>query len=81
MNLASAQITAAGTNSSFFVSIPMIILGILILIVYFIPTFVAHTRKHLQKNAILILNIFLGWTFIGWVVALVWSVLKTNNNQ
>ena len=51
------------------------------LCIYFVPTIVALSRKHLQKTAIILLNIFLGWTFIGWVVALVWSVMRTNNPQ
>nr|WP_320118036.1 superinfection immunity protein [uncultured Marinifilum sp.] len=42
--------------------------------VYFIPTFVGWNKKNV--NAIILLNIFLGWTFIGWVVALVWAVTK-----
>ena len=31
--------------------------------------------------AILLLNLFLGWTFIGWIVALVWSVTSDNKPQ
>jgi len=27
----------------------------------------------LNMDAILILNLFLGWTFLGWVIALVWA--------
>jgi hypothetical protein len=33
---------------------------------------IALTRHHLNAGPIAILNIFLGWTFVGWVVALVW---------
>ena len=44
--------------------------------VYFIPTMVAHKRGHTQKTAIVLLNLFLGWTFIGWVGALVWASIK-----
>ncbi|KAB0269035.1 superinfection immunity protein [Microvirga brassicacearum] len=40
---------------------------------YFLPTTVARARRHPQATAILILNIFLGWTFLGWVAALVWA--------
>jgi len=43
---------------------------------YFLPAIVAHRREHHNKDAIAVLNLFLGWTFIGWVVALVWA--KTN---
>ncbi len=40
---------------------------------YFIPAIVAFNRKKSNRHAILLLNIFLGWTFIGWIVALVWA--------
>lgn len=38
---------------------------------YFIPTFVASGKRN--TGAIFLLNLFLGWTFIGWVAALVWA--------
>ncbi len=41
---------------------------------YFIPTIIAFNRRKGNRNAILVLNIFLGWTFIGWIVALVWAL-------
>ena len=41
--------------------------------IYFLPAIFASYRDHHQANAIAILNLFLGWTFIGWVIALVWS--------
>lgn len=51
----------------------MILLCSLIFVCYFVPTFVAMVRSHRNAAAITILNIFLGWTFIGWLIALVWS--------
>jgi hypothetical protein len=55
-------------------------------LIYFIPTFVGWNKKNI--NSIFTLNILLGWTFIGCVVALVWAVSKdneklvtTNNNN
>lgn len=48
----------------------LIIMGI----IYFIPSIVANNRNHRQFTAIFILNLFFGWTFIGWVAALIWSV-------
>ena len=47
-------------------------LGVL-LGIYFLPAIVAAKRGHRQSTAILILNLFLGWTLIGWVAALVWA--------
>ncbi len=41
---------------------------------YLFPALVAAGRKHHNGNAITALNVLLGWTFIGWVVALVWSL-------
>ena len=40
---------------------------------YFIPTIVAYRRDHRNFNPIFLLNLLLGWTFLGWVGALVWS--------
>jgi Superinfection immunity protein len=40
----------------------------------FIPTFVAFARNHHRRVAILIFNLFLGWTGIGWVLAFVWAL-------
>ena len=47
-----------------------------VLFIYFLPYYFA--RKHGKKNkeAIFILNLFLGWTFVGWVVAAVWAYTK-----
>jgi len=47
----------------------VVILGI----VYFIPVIVASFREHPNQTAIFLLNIFLGWTLLGWVAALVWA--------
>jgi len=49
-------------------------LFLLLFAVYFIPTAVAIGRNHHNEGAIITLNVLLGWTFIGWVVALVWSL-------
>jgi len=47
-------------------------IGTLILIaIYFLPTIVGYNHKNFAS--ICILNIFLGWTFIGWVIALIWA--------
>jgi hypothetical protein len=45
----------------------------ILFIPYWIPTIVAFWRKHPSKAGIEALNFFLGWTFIGWVLALVWA--------
>jgi hypothetical protein len=52
---------------------------IIIALLYFVPAIVAGTRRHRNRMAITVLNIFVGWTFIGWVIALVWAC--TSNVQ
>ena len=47
---------------------------LMVLFFYFIPAIVGYSRKKHNKGAILVLNLFLGWTGIGWVVALIWAV-------
>jgi len=44
-------------------------------LVYFVPFFVAVMRYHKYKTAIFVLNLFAGWTFLGWVGALVWAFI------
>ena len=41
---------------------------------YFLPTIIANSRNVHSRGGILMLNLFLGWTFIGWVVALNWAL-------
>jgi hypothetical protein len=45
----------------------------LCLCAYFAPTIIACSRGHKNLAPIVVVNVFLGWTFIGWVVALCWS--------
>jgi Superinfection immunity protein len=40
-------------------------------LLYFLPSIIAH-RKHAFMGVFL-LNLFLGWTVIGWFVALIWA--------
>ena len=44
--------------------------------VYFLPSFIAFSRDHKNKVSIFLLNLLLGWTVLGWVGSLVWSVMR-----
>ena len=50
-----------------------IMLVIICFVFYLAPTFNATSRKHPARASIFLLNLFLGWTLVGWVAALVWS--------
>jgi len=41
---------------------------------YLLPTGIALWRGHGEITKILLVNFLVGWTIIGWVVALVWSL-------
>ncbi len=41
---------------------------------YFLPSIIALARSKRNIVAIFLLNLLLGWSVIGWVVALVWAV-------
>ena len=45
-------------------------------IFYFLPSVIAFTRRKRNAKAILALNLFMGWTFLGWVGALIWALLN-----
>lgn len=64
-------------DSNLLMGLGIIIIGILI---YFIPSILAYERDHSKRNAIYMLNFFLGWSFIGWVISLVWAHTEKNRN-
>lgn len=49
-----------------------VIAGVLSLPLYLLPSVIAAKKRY--RIAILTLNLFAGWTIIGWVIALVWSM-------
>ena len=53
-----------------------LVLLALVIAVYFLPTIVAVRTKHRSTTALFLLNLFLGWTIAGWVLALVWAFMK-----
>ena len=44
---------------------------LLLLVLYFLPTIVGCRKRN--APAICVLNLLLGWTILGWIVALVWA--------
>ena len=46
---------------------------VVLALMYFVPTLVAALRRTTNRNSVAVVNLLLGWTFIGWVVALAMS--------
>ena len=55
-------------------SIAVLVVGVLLLAVYMIPTLIAFSRVHASKWGIFITNLLLGLTGIFWVAALIWPL-------
>lgn len=53
--------------------IALVLIGLMVLLIYIYPTVAAIDHHHPQRWAIGLLNLLLGWTFLGWVAALVWA--------
>lgn len=45
-----------------------------IIIGYWVPTIIAWIRRVPNKGSVTVINVFLGWTVIGWIVALAMAV-------
>jgi len=69
----SAPAYAASDSETGATIVAFIFLGIA-LVIYFIPTIIAVGRNHQSRMAIMMTNILLGWTLLGWIVALIWSL-------
>ena len=52
----------------------ILVLIIFFLWIYFLPFVISCFTDHPNKFSLFILNLFLGWTFIGWVISLIWAV-------
>ena len=41
---------------------------------YMFPGYLSGSRGHPNQDSICTLNLLLGWTIIGWIIALIWAV-------
>ena len=46
----------------------------LLSLLYFLPFAIAFNKRRTNTGAIFALNLFLGWSLVGWVGALVWAL-------
>lgn len=51
-----------------------IFVSVISILIYFLPAFIAFRRDHPNKIAITLLTLFLGATFIVWVLCLIWAL-------
>jgi Superinfection immunity protein len=72
----------AGTVLAALLAFVMILCFVVIgLGLYIAPTIVALTRKHPNAGPVAIINILLGWTLIGYAIALAWAFMAIEGNE
>jgi threonine/homoserine/homoserine lactone efflux protein len=59
----------------------MIVFIVLFCVLYFVPAVIAKRRRHRKHEAIFVLNLLFGWTFIGWAAAAVWAYTEDNRTE
>jgi hypothetical protein len=65
----------------FGVSMVFVLMAILIgILLYMLPALIAKTRSHRNGPTIALVNVFTGWTFLGWVGCLMWALNNAANN-
>ena len=52
---------------------------LLAITLYFLPTIIAWNKSFILQ--VFFLNLLVGWTFIGWVIAFIWSFNKDASKQ
>lgn len=58
-----------------------IVLVVIILIgLYFLPTVIAFRRDHAYKNIILVINLVFGLSGIGWAGSLIWAIFPAEKS-
>jgi hypothetical protein len=72
--VAGLVLIAVGAGGILYVQAGLLVLGAGF--VYFLPALVAQSRKSAALGSIFVVNLFLGWTLIGWVVALAWALAE-----
>lgn len=60
----------------FFLGLLLYVIFLFLLFIYCLPAVIAAMKKKKNTAAIVLLNLFLGWTFIGWVVCLIWAAIE-----
>ena len=51
----------------------LVIVG-LVAVMYFLPSLIALGRRNPDINSVFLINLWLGWTVIGWITAIGWAL-------
>ena len=66
---------AAGDSGIYLAMIAFYFLvGVAGLFLYFVPSVIANKNKHRHTIIIFVINLFFGWSIIGWIAMLIWAL-------
>jgi len=74
MKIGNIEVCLVNTTLFAHMRLLFAVLLTLLSLFYFLPFAIAFNKKRANSGAIFALNLFLGWSLIGWVVALVWAM-------
>ena len=66
-------------SGSIFMLLFLLIGFVIKLVIYLIPFLISMGRNGRSTTLIFVLNFFMGWTVIGWIIALIWAFLSQPN--
>jgi hypothetical protein len=52
----------------------LLVIVALVAVVYFLPSLVALGRRNPDISSVFLINLWLGWTVIGWITAIGWAL-------
>jgi hypothetical protein len=65
------------SGMAFFLGLPILLIILICIggfLIHFLPTIIAGSRHVHNFWWIFVINLFFGWTLVGWVIALVWAL-------
>jgi hypothetical protein len=58
-----------------------LLMALVFLALWLLPILIAAVRKHPNLTPIIILLVCLGWTYLGWVAALIWATCAIDRDK
>lgn len=57
-----------------------VFLSLFFLAIYLLPSMIAYSNNKYNKGTILLINILIGWSIIGWFIALFMSISRNRQH-